>query len=195
MTTARWILALLAVILLGAASVVLVNGHQERKVTQAQQENLKLKGHVHALQEQAGELVAKANESGTRSAQAGAEVLALKAKLARAQSARPGQPANHPVVPGGVPPAGDPPVVVDDLKDQIIEAQDRQIVALGTEVGQLRAALVLKDRALGISEQRARGLEIALEAQQSASRSGRWIGRMQGFVVGLGAGYATGRYR
>lgn len=199
MTPARWWLALLAVALLGAAAVVLVNGHQERKVEQAFQQSLELKGQVDALQEQAGKLVGEADEQRKVAAAAGqdveksrADVRALKARLAKALASGPGNPV------GDVDPVDD----TTDLRDQVIaaqgeqiEAQDRQITALGGEIKGLRAALVLKDQALVTQEQRARGLEIALDAQRSAARSGKWVGRLQGFAIGLGAGYVSGRFR
>ena len=83
----------------------------------------------------------------------------------------------------------------DSLRDQIIAVQDKQIAALGAEVDELRAALDLKDRALVTSEQRARGLELALEAQKHASKSQRWLGRIEGVAVGVAIGYAGGKLR
>lgn len=193
MTSARWILALFAVLVVGAASVVLVNGYHERKASEAEQQSLELKGKVDALQEQARELVATADGHAKDAKTAAEEVRLLKAKLARAKQARPGEPSVHPVVPDGVPSDGDSPVLVDDLKDQIIDAQDRQITALSLEVDGLRSALVLKDQALVTQEQRVRGLEIALDAQRHAAKVGKWMGRIQGFAIGLGVGYVGGK--
>lgn len=193
MTTSRWLAALLAVFIVGAAVVVLVNGYHERKASAAEQQALELKGKVDALQEQARELVTKADGHAKDAATAAEEVRVLKAKLARAKQTHPSESSVHPVVPDGVPTDGDSPVLVDDLKDQVIAAQDRQIAALNLEVDGLRAALDMKDRALVTSEQRARGLEIALDAEKHAAKSGKWIGRIQGFAIGITAGYAMGR--
>ena len=57
----------------------------------------------------------------------------------------------------------------------------------------LRVAPDAKDRALITSEQRARGLEIALEAQRHASKSQRWLGRIEGVAVGIAIGYVGGK--
>jgi hypothetical protein len=192
MTALRGWLALAAVVLVGAAAVVLVNGYHERKADQAYQESLVLKGQVDALQEQAREHNAAADRLAQTVSGQDQTILALKAKLARAQ--RPALPA-QPGVPDPVGVVDPGPESPDALKDQVITAQDQQIGTLKAEVVELRAALVLKDRALGISEQRARGLEIALDAQRHAAKSGKWIGRLQGFAIGLGAGYVSGRLK
>ena len=183
MTPRAWISLALAGLLL-ACGLGYYSGLKNQQIDKALQQSQELKGQIGALQEQARGAVQQADEAAKTAAQHEATAKALKAKLAKLQAV----PANP-----GVP---DPVGVVgaDDLRDQIIADQDKQIAALGVEVTGLRAALDLKDRALATAEQRARGLEIALEAQRHASRSQRWLGRIEGAGVGLAIGYVLRRF-
>lgn len=190
MSPRGWASLALAVAL-AVAGVWIYSTAMDSKVARAEQAASEMKGKVDALQEQAGELVAKADGHAKDASAAAEEVRTLKAKLARIQKRKTvaafGEPG--PVVPD------EPADSASDLKDQIIDAQDRQIVALNLEVDGLRSALVLKDQALVTQEQRVRGLEIALDAQRHAAKSGKWMGRIQGFAAGIGVGYISGRLR
>ena len=185
MTLRSWgVLALLVVAV--AAGLGYYSGHKNEQIDKALQQSQELKGKIGALQEQARVAVDQADAAAKTAAQHEATAQALKSKLAqlRAVPAAPGVPG--PV--GVVDPAG-------DLRDQIIAAQDSQIAAQKLEITELRAALDLKDRALVTSEQRARGLELALEAQKHASKSQRWLGRIEGVAVGIAIGYVGGKLR
>jgi len=194
----RWIAAVFAVLLLGAASVVLVNGYHERRASEAKVESDILKGQVETLKDQIAVSIQSADSFAAQAQVASTEKLALKAKLAKLQSLR-GATAQGIDNPVG-------PVVSDpapaDLKDQIISAQteviakqDEEITALNSEVGGLRVALDLSSRALDTSERRARGLELALDAQSHATRTSKWVGRFQGLLVGICGGYVGGKVK
>lgn len=198
MVNLRWIAAVFAVLLLGAASVVLVNGYHERRASEAKVESDILKGQVETLKDQIAVSIQSADSFAAQAQVASTEKLALKAKLAKLQSLR-GATAQGIDNPVG-------PVVSDpapaDLKDQIISAQteviakqDEEITALNSEVGGLRVALDLSSRALDTSERRARGLELALDAQSHATRTSKWVGRFQGLLVGICGGYVGGKVK
>ena len=184
MTFRDWAILALCVVL-AAAGLGYYSGLKNQQIDKALQQSQELKGQIGALQEQARIAVQQADEAAKTAAQHEATAKALKAKLAKLQAV----PANP-----GVP---DPVGVVDpagDLRDQIIAAQDSQIAAQKLEITGLRAALDAKDKALVTSEQRARGLELALEAQKHAQRSQRWLGRIEGAGVGLAIGYVLRRF-
>ena len=184
MTLRAWtVLALVGLLL--ACGLGYYSGHKNQQIDKALQQSQELKGKIGALQEQARIAVDQADAAAKTAAQHEATAQALKAKLAHLRAV--------PAAPG----VSDPMGVVDsagDLRDQIIAAQDQQIAAQKDEIKGLRAALDLKDRALVTSEQRARGLELALEAQKHAQRSQRWLGRIEGVAVGIAIGYVGGRF-
>lgn len=182
MTFRAWAVLALCVVL-AAAGLGYYSGHKNQQIERAIQQSQELKGQIGALQEQARGAVQQADAAAATAAQHEATAKVLKAKLAKLQAV----PANP-----GVP---DPVGVVgaDDLRDQIIAAQDSQIAAQKDEIKGLRAALDLKDRALVTAEQRARGLEIALDAQRHAPKSQRWLGRIEGVAVGIAIGYVGGK--
>ena len=182
MTFRAWaVLALVGLLL--ACGLGYYSGHKNQQIDKALQQSQELKGKIGALQEQARIAVDQADAAAKTAAQHEATAQALKAKLAQLRAV--------PAAPGVSDPMG---VVGDDLRDQIITAQDSQIAAQKDEIKGLRAALDLKDRALVTSEQRARGLELALEAQKHAQRSQRWLGRIEGAGVGLAIGYMLRRF-
>jgi len=194
MTLRAWA-ALALVLLLAAGGLGYYSGHKNLQIDKAIQQSQELKGKVHALTEESQAHKALADQAGQTVEDQDKALSALKAKLAKAQGAIP-----HPLVAsasmGGASSAGAPvDGSVDSLKDQIINTQDQQIGTLKIEVSELRAALDAKDRALITSEQRARGLELALEAQKHASKSQRWLGRIEGVAVGIAIGYAGGKLR
>jgi uncharacterized membrane protein YdfJ with MMPL/SSD domain len=180
-TFRTWAVLALCVVL-AAAGLGYYSGHKNQQINKALQQSQELKGRVNALQEQARVAVDQADAAAATAAQHEATARALKAKLAKLQAV--------PAAPGVSDPMG---VVGDDLRDQIITAQDSQIAAQKDEIKGLRAALDLKDRALVTAEQRARGLELALEAQKHASKSQRWLGRIEGVAVGIAIGYVGGK--
>lgn len=71
---------------------------------------------------------------------------------------------------------------VIDAQAQVIQGQTAEITNLVVSRDQWKSAYDAESR-------RATGLEIALEAQKHVSASGKWIGRLQGFAVGIGVGY------
>ena len=127
-----------------------------------------------------------------------AEIQRLKAELAaqkRRIPARPA-PAPAPVVPElPVGPVADGVPAQDELKDQIIAAQDARIVILEGKALRWEKAYHEANAAFRAERDRTLSLELALEAQKSVSRASLWRGRFQGLAVGFGAGYITGRVR
>ena len=96
-----------------------------------------------------------------------------------------------PLLPPKPPPM--PPPAMDDTRDQIIAEQDAQIEALNSEVKGLRLTISIKDQALANSDRQIRALEIAADVQKHAATANRWEGRIEGFVIGFGAGYITSK--
>ena len=104
-----------------------------------------------------------------------------------------------------IPPASAvaPPVAavpVDDGRDaviakdaEVIESQARVIKGYEASTSQLVISRDQWKAAYDAEARRAAGLEIALAAQKTVSRSDKWIGRLQGFAIGIGVGYAGGR--
>ena len=111
----------------------------------------------------------------------------LRAKLAAKSKPSP--------APSAVPDVPAVPVVddADSLKDQLIEAQDKQITSLKGEVMTLTTQ---RDhyRAAFEAENTARvATEMSLSASLALAKTERWKGRLEGLAVGLGAGYIGGR--
>ena len=179
--------AAVAIVVIGGAWIS--NRHQSAREAAYEQQARELKGQADAFKAQADQHKALADTLASTVAQQDKTVSALKAKLAAIRPSSPTAPA-LPGVPNTVAPIGDDPTVI---RDQIIAAQDTEITGLKSEVLELRASLSLTQAALDASEKRARGLEIALDAQKSAAKSGKWIGRFQGALIGFGAGYVAGR--
>ena len=120
-----------------------------------------------------------------------AEVARLRSEVARLRS--PAPPAPIPVPDPAAPPVDLAPLVAG--QDELIRAQDRQIQDLGAQVNTLTLARDSWRRAA--EEERIRGSlqEAALRAQLAATRAASWKGRIEGFAVGIGAGYLAGRIR
>ena len=169
-----------------AATAGYFSGLGKDKIAAAEQRNIELKAKVDSLSKdsEAHKALADAKEQEIKDRDARIASLKAKRKLAPTATSLGASAA-------AVEAAG--PSDEAALADQIIEAQDEQIAALKVEVAELRSALGLKDKALKISEQRARALEIARDARESAIKRNRWLGRLEGLVVGLGAGYVAGR--
>ena len=169
-----------------AATAGYFNGLGKDKIAAAEQRNIELKAKVDALSKDSEAHKALADAAEQEIKDRDARIASLKAKRKPAPTA-----TSLGTSAAAVEAAG--PSDEAALADQIIEAQDEQIAALKVEVVELRAALDLKDKALKISEQRTRALEIARDARESAIKRNRWLGRLEGLVVGLGAGYVAGR--
>ena len=185
MTLRAWGYLALTVVLV-AATAGYFNGLGNDKAKVAEQRNIELKAKVDALSKDSEAHKALADAAEQKIKDRDARIASLKAKRKLAPTA-----TSLGASAAAVEAAG--PSDEAALTDQIIAAQDEQIAALKVEVVELRAALDLKDKALKISEQRARALEIARDARESAIKRNRWLGRMEGLVVGLGAGYVAGR--
>lgn len=190
MSPRGWASLALAVAL-AVAGVWIYSTAMDSKVARAEQAASEMKGKVNALQEQARIAVDQADAAAKTAAQHEATAQALKAKLAKLRALPASATASAPSGATSV----DGPSDEAALSAQIIAAQDSQIAAQKDEIKGLRVALVLKDQALVTQEQRVRGLEIALDAQRHAAKSGKWMGRIQGFAAGIGVGYISGRLR
>ena len=96
------------------------------------------------------------------------------------------------------PPAQPGPVA--DERDAVIakdaELIQAQQVVISDQAAVIGTLIVSRDAWKATAEARQRdaaGLRIALDAQKSVAASGKWLGRVQGFAIGLGAGYVAGR--
>jgi len=157
--------------------------HKNAEITKALQQSAELKGKVLTLTQESQKRKDLADQAAHKVEDQDKTIATLKTKLSKIKRTEPSTTPNTEPVPAEE--------MADSLKDQIIDAQDKEIGTLKVEVTELRASLDLKDRALVESERRARGLEIALEAQRSLATSSKWIGRLQGFVIALGTKYVT----
>jgi hypothetical protein len=126
-----------------------------------------------------------------------AEVARLKAVLKAKQASAQKIEATTALQPMGGPAPAAQIVVqeVDPLKDQLIEAQDRRIGLLETQVGNLTRARDEWKAAYEARSREAVARELALEAQIAATKASRWRGRIEGFAVGIAVGYVGGRLR
>ena len=115
---------------------------------------------------------------------------ALLRKLKQPVSSGPVALPNLPAIPPGDPDVRDAVIAKDaeviDAQAKVIEGQKVEITGLGASRDQWKATYEAESR-------RVAGLEIALAAQKHVSASGKWIGRLQGFAVGIGTGYVAGR--
>ena len=113
--------------------------------------------------------------------------------------------AKVPQVPSDPDPAVAPalePSPVADVRDQVIakdaeliQAQQVVISEQAAVIGTLTVSRDAWKATAGAREREAAQLRIALDAMKTVQSSGKWLGRVQGFAIGLGAGYATGRIR
>jgi len=74
------------------------------------------------------------------------------------------------------------------IQDQVVAIQARD-----TLIASLTASRDSWHSAYDQSQQEAAAQRIALEAQASAIRAGRWKGRIEGFLIGIGTGYVAGK--
>lgn len=156
---------------------------------------------AHASQAQASDAVVTDLQAKLEAAKAdlgrlSAERGALLRKLAAAK--QDGHDSALPVAGDETPAA---PVSVDlsaqvIAKDaEVIEAQAKVIKGYEVQVVTLTVSRDQWKAAFEAERRRAAGLEIALDAQKHVASNGKWMGRAQGFVFGLGAGFVAGRVR
>jgi len=123
-----------------------------------------------------------------------AQVAALRAQLAALRS----RPVPPPAAPGPDPqPVAPPPdlVAVVAQQDLLIKAQDVQIQDQAVQIHTLTLDRDAWHTAYDSSSKEASLRQIALEAQIAATKASRWQGRIEGFVVGIGAGYLGGKLK
>jgi len=164
-----------------AAAIVQADGAHESAVTHAAQ------GATYDQQATAQAPVIQAAE---------AKVERLRGELARLRKSAPKAPSlpDAPTIPEPqpvVPPVDLAPLVAK--QDELIQAQDKQIGDLKSNVITLAAARDSWRQSAGDFQREAVSLRIAHEAQLSAIKASRWKGRIEGFAVGLATGYTVGR--
>jgi hypothetical protein len=148
------------------------------------------------VQQQAATTSAAQGAANVQVAQNQASVVALDDAQVAKDMARRKHPL--PVPPAPTPGAPDPqPAVaadpVDDGTAQLIADQAKEIVDLKAQVNALNLAVTHYKGAYE-DECKASALkEIALQAQISANKSSKWVGRIEGFAIGAAVGYAGGK--
>jgi len=202
---------ILAGILACGVGFFLLNDYHQRRYDAAQTTASILKGERDAAMEAAGaaeKRQAEASREVTIAAEAAGaadqNVAKLKARLAAVQKTLASLPAvpGNPVVPGTADSLGVPDVPGHDPEKaamaDLIAGQDQEIQALKLEIGaqehlvfEMQGVINSQKKALDLGFQRERALEIALDAQKHVAKAGKWMGRFQGFLIGVGAGYAT----
>ena len=92
------------------------------------------------------------------------------------------------------------PGPVADERDAVIakdaELIQAQQVVISDQAAVIGTLIVSRDAWKATAEARQReaaGLRIALDAQKHVAASGKWLGRVEGFAVGIALGYAGGR--
>ena len=132
-----------------------------------------------------------------RTAQDVDRLTAERVRLLRALAAQvPQVPSN----PDPAAPIAPQPVPLADVRDQVI-AKDAELIHAQQVVIQDQAAvigtlIISRDAwkaTASAREREAAQLRIALDAMKTVQSSGKWLGRVQGFAIGLGAGYVAGR--
>ncbi len=194
----------LGLVMLALASLAGASSCQRRKAEAAQHQAAIEQGKADAHAEQAkakdaaiSDLAAKLEASKADLGRLAAERSSLLRKLAAAKqdSRDQGVPANGsdaaPVAPVSVDLSAQ--VIAKDA--EVIAAHDGRIKGLEEANRLLSASRDEWKSAFEAERRRAAGLEIALAAQKHVASSDKWIGRLQGLAVGLGAGYAAGRLR
>ena len=111
--------------------------------------------------------------------------------------------AQVPHVPSNPDPAPAPttqPGPVVDVRDQVIakdaELIQAQQVVISDQAAVIGTLIISRDAwkaTASAREREAAQLRIALDAMKTVQSSGKWLGRVQGFAIGLGAGYVAGR--
>ena len=193
-TKYKLLLALAALLLLAYGVLGIVSCHAKR-VVKAQTATAQIAAQaaeVHAGQGTTLDQVAAQRDAELAKAQA--EVAYLKAQLAKLPAP---QPPSAPLPKDD--PAKDAEIVQDrqTIVDQaaLIAAQDRQIDTQKAQIVTLQASATAWEAAYDDETKRATALELALKAQVAANTSATWKGRIQGFAVGVGAGYIAGRLK
>lgn len=163
MTPRSWLIFGAAVLVLGVLGYAYLR-HRDEVTAQAQraavlQATSQMKGQIDALTQESATHKALANQAGQKAADQDKVIADLKGKLARVKypSSSAG-PAAVPPEPAGM--AAEPGA--DQLKDELIEALDKQNGALKVENSELRLALEAEEKALETSERRAEVLKSAL---------------------------------
>lgn len=182
MAQARWFLLVLTLIIVGVAFVVGETNCNTGKVSKAEQQAAVL----------GGERDAAVKEADREAARRFAKEPDLKAAQSRVDSARVKVKKDQASIP--LPTVSDNPLVavVDDqneliaAQDELNRKKDEKIASLERENEELR-------RAIDLGLKRERALEIALDAQKRAAKSGKWLGRIQGFAIGVTVGYVGGK--
>ena len=125
-----------------------------------------------------------------------AEVARLRAELARVRKA-PTAPPAPPQAPGAPEPEPMAPPVdlaaVVAQQDLLITAQDKQIQ---DQAGQIHTLTLARDSwRLSAQDSAAEAVQLrsALAAKEGVMKAQRWMGRLEGLAVGLGASYVGGR--
>ena len=78
-------------------------------------------------------------------------------------------------------------------QDEVIQAQQVQINDQAVQIHTLTLDRDFWKTAYGESSKEATARRLALEGQLAATKAALWRGRIEGFVVGIGAGYAGGK--
>lgn len=195
MTTKYKILLALAAVLLVLYGVLGIISCHAKRVVKAQTAvatGAAQSAEVHAAQGATLDEVAAQRDAELAKAQA--EVAFLKAQLAKLPA---------PLPPSAPLPKDDPAKDAEILQDRqriadqeaVLEAQDRQIEALKAQTVTLQASATAWKGAYQDEAKRSAALELALKAQIAANTTATWKGRIQGFAVGIGAGYVAGRLK
>lgn len=194
--------ALLAVGLLGAVAGASSCYHKKGSQAEHQAAIHQGEANAHAGQAQASDaavadLQAKLEASKADLGRLSAERSSLLRKLADAKqdSGNQAGSASGSVETPVTPVSDDLHVAVIAKDAEVIEAQANFIKG---QEAQISALVVSRDEwkaAFEAERKRAAGLEITLDAQKHVNKTGRWIGRLEGLAVGLGAGYVAGRLR
>ena len=186
----RWLLALVACIILVIGGTWAYRHHAQR-VSDAQTiEATRLEGERDAAiaQSKAKDLeITKRTQTIAALTDDVARAKATAAKIRAQHSIVPGVPS-VPVPDGGMAGQSDDGALVASL-DAVIAKQDGLIAEQKAQIAMQAERIKTGDLALQASMKQTRALELALDAQRNATQSSKWMGRFQGFAVGVAAGY------
>jgi len=189
-----WGLIALLLICLGTSWAI--QRHSAARAVAAESEATEARGARDAAIEQSKAKDAEISHHAQTIAALQAEVSSAKSVAAKLRARAGIKPAvsGDPVHPGGLDGQPDAGALVAAL-DSVIASQDRLIAEQDAQIKTQGERIKTGDDALAASMRQTRALEIALSAQKHATTSSKWIGRLQGFAIGVSVGWVGGKLK
>jgi hypothetical protein len=184
------------VFLLVAGGTGLFIRYEREKTERAEIAASEYRGRANAERERAEGFDARAEAAETAKLSADAEAARLKTIVARLRT------PSATVPPADLPDVPESPGLRDidlrplvEAQDALLKAQGVQLEARDQEIITLKMSRDSWKLAHNARQQEAIQLASALAAQKGLAKGQRWLGRLEGFGVGVASGYLVGRFR